>query len=252
MHPIIALWAHPRSLSSVVARMMVERGDFRTFHEPFAYVYYLHDKKARDPFFKPLSSHLTSYLETKQWLLDAAEETPVYFKDMCYYISDYIRQDEAFMRQVTHTFIIRHPAQSIPSYYRVHPDVTLEEIGVERQCQHFRRVTELNRIRPILIDAEELKRDPEAMLRAYCHALDIPFWPEAMTWEANLPDDWRDWDRWHDALKSSTGFHRAQGRPANDMKTNAVPQLRCYYEHHLPFYEAMYAHRLRPGTHPAS
>nr|WP_293108444.1 hypothetical protein [Okeania sp. SIO2F4] len=38
---IVVLWAHPRSLSTVFERIMMERGDFKIFHEPFAYVYYI-------------------------------------------------------------------------------------------------------------------------------------------------------------------------------------------------------------------
>lgn len=32
--PIIALWCHPRSMSTAMERVMRERGDCRCFHEP--------------------------------------------------------------------------------------------------------------------------------------------------------------------------------------------------------------------------
>ena len=47
MHDIIFLWSHPRSLSTVMQRVMLERGDFRNFHEPFIYTYYVHKRKKR-------------------------------------------------------------------------------------------------------------------------------------------------------------------------------------------------------------
>ncbi|MDH3659971.1 MAG: hypothetical protein OEU92_08075 [Alphaproteobacteria bacterium] len=41
MFPIIALWCHPRSMSTAIERIMRERGDCRCFHEPFLYDYYV-------------------------------------------------------------------------------------------------------------------------------------------------------------------------------------------------------------------
>lgn len=38
MNRMIALWAHPRSRSTVLERVFIERGDFEVFHEPFAHV----------------------------------------------------------------------------------------------------------------------------------------------------------------------------------------------------------------------
>jgi hypothetical protein len=42
MHPIIALWTHPRSISTAFERVMMERKDFKILHEPFSYLYYVH------------------------------------------------------------------------------------------------------------------------------------------------------------------------------------------------------------------
>lgn len=41
MNPIIFLWAHPRSMSTAIERIMRERGDFDCLHEPFLHYYYL-------------------------------------------------------------------------------------------------------------------------------------------------------------------------------------------------------------------
>ena len=40
-HPIIALWVHPRSMSTAIERIMRERGDLDCLHEPFMYYYYV-------------------------------------------------------------------------------------------------------------------------------------------------------------------------------------------------------------------
>ena len=41
MNNIIALWAHPRSMSTSVERSFRERGDCACHHEPFMYFHYL-------------------------------------------------------------------------------------------------------------------------------------------------------------------------------------------------------------------
>ena len=38
---ILALWCHPRSLSTAFERMMMERDDFKIIHERFLYLYYV-------------------------------------------------------------------------------------------------------------------------------------------------------------------------------------------------------------------
>ena len=46
MNDIIALWTHPRSISTAFERVMIERGDFNVLHEPFSYLYYVHEGDA--------------------------------------------------------------------------------------------------------------------------------------------------------------------------------------------------------------
>lgn len=43
MNRMIGLWAHPRSRSTVLERVFIERGDFEVFHEPFAHMAFSED-----------------------------------------------------------------------------------------------------------------------------------------------------------------------------------------------------------------
>ena len=45
MNPIIFLWSHPRSMSTVIERVMRELGDLKCLHEHFLQHYYLQKKK---------------------------------------------------------------------------------------------------------------------------------------------------------------------------------------------------------------
>ena len=223
---------------------MLERGDMTTLHEPFLYLYYVHEGRKRLPHLDVNPQRPTSYEDVRAMILETARTRAVFVKDMCYYIVNHIRDDVDFIQRMTSTFLVRDPAQSIPSYYRLDPGVTLEEIGCEAQFRCFERFAQVTERTPLVIDAADLAANPVGTLRAYCRALDLPFVPEALKWSAELPDAWQDVGGWHADLANSTGI--APPRPSDGPGLDAAPHLRDYYAHHLPFYARMRAHRLAP------
>ena len=223
---------------------MLERGDMTTLHEPFLYLYYVHDARKRLPHLDVDPRRPASYEDIRSMILDTARTRPVFVKDMCYYIADRIHDDVEFIRRMTSTFLVRDPAQSIPSYFRLDPRVTLEEIGCEAQHRCFERFAEVTGRTPVVIDAADLAADPAGTLRAYCRQVELPFIPEALQWNAELPQAWRDVGGWHVDLAGSTGI--ARSRSPDGTGLGAAPHLRDYYEHHLPFYRKMRACRLVP------
>jgi hypothetical protein len=62
MNPIIFLWAHPRSMSTAIERVMRERGDFDCLYEPFLRCYYLVRVNKPLPHCQS-TPHLKGYLE---------------------------------------------------------------------------------------------------------------------------------------------------------------------------------------------
>ena len=225
---------------------MLERGDMATLHEPFLYLYYVHDARKRLPHLDVDPRRPVSYEGIRSMVLEAARTRPVFVKDMCYYVVDHIHDDVDFIRRMTSTFLIRDPARSIPSHFRLDPGVTLEEIGCEAQYRCFERFEEVTGRTPVVIDAADLAADPAGTLRAYCRTLELPFIPEALEWNAELPQAWRDVGGWHADLAGSTGI--ARFRPSEGPGLDAAPHLRDYYAHHRPFYAKMRAHRLAPAS----
>ena len=237
---------------------MLERGDMATLHEPFLYLYYVHDGRKRLPHLDLDPRRPASYEAIRAMILEAARTRPVFVKDMSYYVRDRIHGDADFIRCMTSTFLIRDPKRTIPSYFRLDPGVTLEEIGCEAQYRHFERVGEITGETPIVIDAADLAEDPAGTLRAYCRALELPFMPHALEWDEGLPAAWRDVSGWHAELAGSRGIVAEPGRPAAgsggrgpdprrgpdaSSGLDAAPHLRDYYEHRLPFYRKMRVYR---------
>lgn len=75
---LLALWAHPRSLSTVFGRVMIERGDLLVLHEPFSYLYYGPQGRRRLADMVPAAEHPHRYAEIRALCLRAAAERPTF------------------------------------------------------------------------------------------------------------------------------------------------------------------------------
>ena len=166
------------------------------------------------------------------------EEKPVYFKDMAYHVAGVM--NGGFVSRFTNTFIIREPAPVISSLSRFWPDFTLEETGYEEQRRLFGLAVE----NPAVVDAADLTAEPAAIVRAYYEKLGVPFMPESLTWEPGEVPEWEMWTEWHEEVQDSTGIKR---EPLED--DTVVPAgLEGVYESCLPYYEGLYARRVRPDA----
>src|SRR5215207_11477502 len=81
----VALWAVPRSVSTALERVFVERGDFKVFHEPFSASYYYSPERRSDRFVGMEAKKEYGHQRILERML-AHEEKPVYFKDMAYHV----------------------------------------------------------------------------------------------------------------------------------------------------------------------
>ncbi len=244
MNSIIALWTHPRSISTAMERVMIERGDLKILHEPFSYLYYAHERNAPVPFMHEEPDHPRTYTDSKNYLLSAAKEGPVFFKDMCYHCYDHLIEDDEFLLRLDNTFLIREPAKTIASHYAMNPEVTSDEIGYIQALEVFKKVVDLTGKTPIVIDADDLEDDPEGTIEAYCSALGIPFIRESLYWEPEHKEDWDTWKEWHADAARSTSIQKNMEK--FEVTVHDHPGLRASYDYHLPFYQAMHKYRLRP------
>ncbi len=244
MHPIIALWVHPRSLSTAVERIMRERGDCTCFHEPFIYDYYVNRAVRRLPHFDIDPAAPTAFADIWAMLQRAAETAPVFFKDMSYYVVPDLLQEGAFARRISHSFLIRDPRKSILSYHKLDPEVTLEEIGLEAQWRHAVWLQETFGTEPLVIEAEAVQRDPRGTLGAYWARLGLPPAEQAFSWQAAAaPADWQQVAGWHAKASASSGIEPGppEAETAADFAAAAArtPRLQRLLDHHRPFYERL-------------
>jgi len=239
-HPILALWTVPRSSSTAFERMMMERGDHAVVHEPFSLHYYFGTDR-RSPRFderRPRSSPTEILAD----LESAALDRPVFVKDMAAHVRDIA--DERFLARFTHTFLVRDPAWSLPSLAEQWPDFTDEEAGYEPLAELVDAAIESGSPATI-VDTDDLRSDPAAVVEAYCEAVGIPFLPAALTWTPGMADQWELWDDWHREVAGSRGFEPPPSEPAPRLRTS---RARAAYQLCAPIYERLRVLRLRP-TH---
>lgn len=244
MHPIIALWSHPRSMSTAIERVMRERGDLACFHEPFMYYHYVERAVRVMPHFDADPAKPTSYEDIREMLLQAGEAGPVFFKDMSYYVLARMADDRAFAGRLTNSFLIRDPVKSILSYYKLDPGLTLEEIGLEAIWRHLELVRELTGAVPPVLSAEAVQADTAGVMTAYWRRVGLPPAPGALSWTPRkTPEDWGEVAGWHGDVLASGGIQamsaeeEAAQRAEFEAAAAEAPQLRDFLEHHRPFYE---------------
>ena len=235
---LLVLWGAPRTRSTAFFRMMAERGDFRSVHEPFSYL-------AEFGHVDLDGRLVTTQEDLIATLVAMAARSPVFVKDTTDERYEAVLADEAFLgKEATHTFLIRHPRDTISSYYALNPEVALHQVGFESQWQIFAAVSRVTGQTPIVLDSDDLVADPAAVVAGYCARVGISYRPEALTWQAGERAEWAPTARWHRDAASSQGFTGGRKRPATDVA--AHPVLAGHLRHHLPFYEQMAAVRFTP------
>ena len=232
----IALWAVPRSISTAFERVFVERGDFRVLHEPFSMSYYFSPERRSERFEEGEIKEEYRYENVLSEVMSPGEK-PVFFKDMAYHVASIM--DRELVEGFQNTFLMRDPRAVIYSYAKKWPDFTFEEAGYEELYRLYGYAVE-NGQDPIVIDAQDLSENPDAMVAAYCASLGIDHEPQALTWEPREVPEWDMWDGWHDNAQESTGIGKLERKDIELPDDLEELYLRC-----LPYYEALYAKRLR-------
>ncbi|MFF8911584.1 sulfotransferase-like domain-containing protein [Streptomyces olivaceoviridis] len=231
-YPILFLWSTPRSLSTAFLRMMLERGDFFVVHEPLSSI-------VSQGFATIGDERVESEAGLVELLREKSRNSAVFVKEVTdsrYGLID----DPAFPHLATHTFLLRHPEQSIASHHAMKPEVNRDEIGYEHLLDVFDTVRVARAEVPVVIEAERLLADPGTVVRDYCLRTGIAFLPSAMTW---TPDDRREWSRtapWHRDAAGSSGFTVIPKTYRTTVHND--PRLAAFHAHHLPFYERLRAH----------
>jgi hypothetical protein len=233
----LALWSTPRSASTAFDRMMRQRGDHRVFTEPFSAAYYDGPDRVSARFPRPTEPG-PSYDDVWSEVLDAAERSPVFVKEMPHHLGPHLTcQTLARFRS---SFLIRDPAWAVPSMLAIWDDATDEELGYGAQRHAFALLEIMGDLPPV-IDADDLRRDPARVIAQWCRAMDIEYRPDALSWEPGMPPGWERWPEWFAGAAESRGF----APPPEGPPPEATPETAARIERCREHYLALHRHRLR-------
>ncbi len=223
-HKIIYLISPPRSLSVAFLRMMQARNDFVIFHEPslrpYAEIYHPGLDWWSHCSFK-------TFQEAKKKILEASDQSDVFVKEVGFAVHEFLLNDDILTRpDVYVVFLLRNPHDAITSFYREsdHMPVLFSYfVSYQSTYDLFYFVKERGSNPPLIIKSDDLVRDPEQTVRAFCNKVGIPFVPESMSWQ-DLGHSFLGEDEWHEAKKPHNVFqwHR------DAIRSEGFHVPRCY------------------------
>lgn len=235
--PMLMFWSVPRGRSTAFYRMMTERGDVTCFFEPFSHaeVFGQTDIGGRS---------LATVPEVLAELRSLATTQTVFIKDTTDRRHPAIMADQRFWAEdAHHTFLIRHPRETLRSYLAVRRNPRIHELGFEAAYELYAKVSRLTGRDPLVIDAGDLMRRPAETVKAYCAQAGLGFRPDALSWQPSDRPEWQSgFSHWFTGVVASSGFADmpTRRRPAVDQH----PLLATYLAYHMPFYAELHQRRL--------
>lgn len=248
----IAMWACPRSRSTAITRAFEQLDDCMIYDEPLDGCYFInrftdHDRINYAPDY--LSRHRdTNYSSiVKKLTGDLPEGKSFSFqKHMSRHLLPNF--DKSWISEVKNLFLIRNPRSTVFSYWKAttNSGFSWEEwesrVGWEEHYQLFQEIESLTQEKPLVIDSDDLVKDPQNYLKVLCSKLGVNFSEKILNWEPKKTNvlSWEDtkFEKFSEKVIHSNGFFQ-------ESKKDKIPDIlvpcinKC-----MPFYEEMYKYRL--------
>ncbi|XP_077988619.1 uncharacterized protein LOC144443122 [Glandiceps talaboti] len=259
------LWTGPRCLGTAFERCMRNLPNVEAFHEPFvvAATYGLIGER-RDGFTHLPYHQGVSYQQTKTILegVFPASTKIVFVKDIAVYLGDHF---DKMPKGFHHSFLIRHPAKIVASLMRGFQKVQdvgfpyfdkfyADEIGIKALLTLYNYlVKEKIECEPIIVDADDLQRNPAMMMQKYCQAVGIPYNKCMLTWKPEISQKFMEEltrfgpvELWHGAVVSRDGLHPSSPSNGDDIDVTVYPEeVQLAIQDCMPSYKQLYECRLR-------
>ena len=237
----IGMWTGPRNISTTMMRSFENRPDCGVIDEPF-YAYYLKKSGADHPMRAEILGALPQDWRDVADLLNGPApggENLFFHKHISYHFSvegelplDWIDSQRTFL-------LIRDPRAMVASYAKKFPDVApiAQSLAVQARIHDY--LSKTGKPCPI-VDATDILKNPEGMMRALCDALDIPFTENMLLWPEGARATDGVWGpHWYDAVTKSTGF-----KPYQEREIDLSPELEKIADDCAAPYQDLYKQRI--------
>ncbi len=217
-----------------------QRNDTIVFDEPL-YAYYLSVTNSDHPGKEEiLQAQENDAQKVINKIILGDHNRPVaFFKQMTHHLVD-VNLD--FLSQTKNIIFIRDPKQIIASYAQVRKEVTMADVGIEKQWNLFNHLTK-NKLHCVVLDSNELLKSPKNMLQQLCTNLIIDFDEAMLHWPVGAKPYDGVWAKyWYDGVHQSTGFQKQK------TSNRTLPAyLKPLYEASKIYYDQLYPYSIKAG-----
>ena len=230
---VINLISGPRNLSTAIMYSFAQREDLKVLDEPF-YGFYLKNASLENQ--HPSQQEILQTMELKEEKVIESinllsEKQHVFVKGMAHH---YLTESPEFILDWENVILIRHPKKLIASFSKVIHTPTLNDIGIKKASELFLFLKKNGRT-PIVIDSDELLKNPETYLEKLYDLLNIPFSDKMLQWKkGGIPEDGIWAKHWYGNVHNSEGF-TFQKSSSQPLPKHLEPLL----NEALPYYETL-------------
>ncbi|XP_071947136.1 uncharacterized protein [Antedon mediterranea] len=257
----VMMWSTPRSLSTAIARSIVMLEEAQVFNEMYSAVFNF--RKESNQF--PISSSFSYEWAKSELEKDYLGKHVIFGKDFAHAVRGNM---DLLPSGFTHTFLIRNPKKVVTSLNRVIKKSYVLSLTGGSIGKHYDDMILCKEMwdlyvyardtlhqNPIVIDADDFLKDPEAMMKLYCDKTAIPFrktmlkWQPTNIWRIN----WRSsyiltmcawWFGYYGNSLNSTGFQKADKQTEDtDLSMIDEKSLKAINDN-MEYYHSLYANRL--------
>jgi hypothetical protein len=230
---VINLISGPRNLSTALMYSFAQREDMIVMDEPF-YGYYLKNADRNNP--HPSQEEILELMEVREnKIIETINQNSlhknVFVKGMAHHL---LSESPLFILDWDNVLLIRHPKKLIASFSKVISNPDLTDIGIKKEAELF-LFLQKNGKTPLVIDSDELLKNPKAYLITICEHLDIPFDEKMLVWQkGGIPEDGIWAKHWYSNVHNSEGF-AVQKSSSQALAPHLEPLLKAA----LPFYDIL-------------
>ncbi|WP_420575593.1 sulfotransferase family protein [Ekhidna sp.] len=240
---IINLISGPRNISTALMYSFAQHSKIKVVDEPFYAHYLIHtglDHPGREETIQNMSANADQILNEINALENEYEI--VFLKNMAHHHEGL---DWGYLLQMKTVLLIRDPRQLIASFAQVITQPTLQDIGLKHEADLLDYLVE-NGQTPIVIDSNDILKEPKKGLSQLCQELGIKFEEGMLSWEKGaIPEDgvWAKY--WYKNVHNSSGFAK--------QKTSERPlpqQCEELYKESLQYYKKLQKFGEDSGSRP--
>ncbi len=234
------MWSGPRNISTAMMRAWENRPDSWVVDEPL-YAHYLTQVKVTHPGVdEVIASQENDWEKVVAWLTGPIPEGRAiwYQKHMAHHWLPHLRGPWLF--QLTNAFLIRHPAEMLPSLAAKMGPPALPDTGLPQQVELLHAVRARTGVTPPVLDTEDVLQDPRGVLARFCAEVGVPFDERMLSWPPGRRATDGVWAKyWYEAVERTTGFEKYTPRPRT-----VPPELEPLLAECMPLYEELRRYRL--------